>query len=434
MESGINRFRRLKRQIVFINMGFVTAVMLGLLLAIYALMNKQMEQQSVNVLTRVIREEQKSTFDTPVQENTGIEIPYFTVEMRNDGRPAFVNGQYYSVDSPSQIQIMTSIVLHSNDKSGWVKGYSFRYIKKIADNGVRISFVDCSYENNLRTSLLWSLIGLGLVVLSVFTMLSYFFAGWIVRPLEEYWKQQKQFIADASHELKTPLTVILANAELLIQSSATESLVEKRWLNNIYEEAKNMKTLILEMLVLAKKDSVSKEKKKLDRINLLDVLQESVLQFEPVFYQNNRVLQYHLPQEEIYISGNRESLAQVMKILLDNAIKYSPSDSITRITLRRSEIQRFPGALLSKINERILPCRNQQIEIIVANEGQEMNTSECRSIFKRFYRLDSARSGASGYGLGLSIASEIIAEHKGRIWASSSGGWNSFHVQIRMIK
>jgi len=272
------------------------------------------------------------------------------------------------------------------------------------------------------------------VVLSVFTMLSYFFAGWIVRPLEEYWKQQKQFIADASHELKTPLTVILANAELLIQSRPTESLVEKRWLNNIYEEAKNMKTLILEMLVLAKKDSVSKEKKKLDRINLLDVLQESVLQFEPVFYQNNRVLQYHLPQEEIYISGNRESLAQVMKILLDNAIKYSPSDSITRITLRRSEIQRFPGALLSKINERILPCRNQQIEIIVANEGQEMNTSECRSIFKRFYRLDSARSGASGYGLGLSIASEIIAEHKGRIWASSSGGWNSFHVQIRMIK
>ena len=425
----MNRFRRLKWQIVLINMGFVTALLLGLLFAIYSYMNKQMEQQSMNVLSTVIQE-QSSLFQ-PIEEHSNIAIPYFTVELRRDGRPSFINGQYYSVDSPAEIETIMKIAMQSDQKSGWVEGYQFRFMKSVGQNGIRISFVDCSFENNLKTSLLYSLVSLGIVVMAAFSLLSYFFAGWIVRPIEDSWNQQKQFVADASHELKTPLTVILANAELLMKQYPDEGMTEKKWLNNIYTEARDMKTLILEMLTLARKDVITREKPILGEINLQEVLEETVLQFEPVFYQNNRNLQSDLPETPICVTSNKDSLNQVLKILLDNAIKYSPSDSITRISVQLVTTSSFLRTISQTVSKNS-KGNGQEIEIIVANEGNEMTPQECRNIFKRFVRLDEARTNNNGgYGLGLSIAAQIMEEQNGKIWATSGGGWNAFHIRLQ---
>lgn len=414
----MNRFKRLKWQIVLINMGFVTALLIGLLFAIYSYMNRQMEQQSINVLGRVIKED--SQLYEPLDGVHDIAIPYFTVELRSDGRPSFINGQYYSVDSPSQIAAVMKIAMASDKTTGWVQGYSFRFMKVIGPNGIRISFVDCTYENNLKTKLLYSLISLGLAVLGVFSVLSYFFAAWVVRPIEASWNQQKQFVADASHELKTPLTVILANAQLLQQSeTGTNDGVEKKWLANIYEEAKSMKGLIQDMLTLARRDTLSREKMQLMPVDLTHVLQECELQFEAVFYQNDRTLQAEIPVQELFVRANADALGQVLRILLDNAIKYSPSDSITRITVKKT-------ASFSQ----------QEAEIIIANEGEPMSAADCKNIFKRFVRLDQARSenGESGYGLGLSIAAQAMEQQHGKIWASSEDGWNCFHVSLPLAK
>lgn len=434
MESGVNRFDRLKWQIVFVNMGFVAALMIALLVAIYALMNRQMEQQSISVLNKVIGEDNTVTPYGLIQEKEGIEIPYFTVELRNDGRAAFIDGQYTTTESLSQIQDMTKIVLDSEAVTGWVDGYPFRYMKTDGDSVTRISFVDCSYENNLRSSLLWSLIVLGLCVMIVFALLSYFFAGWIVKPLEDTWKRQKQFVADASHELKTPLTVILANSELLLRACPEEKQAERRWLGNIYEESKNMKILILEMLALARKDAVLKENKKFQKINIIDVLQNAILQFEPVYYQNSRRLIYQIPEEEILVNGNEESLMQVIKILLDNAIKYSYSDSITRISVRKTYRNIWLQKIMQFIKRQKTKNFYQAVDLVISNEGAGMTAIQCKDIFKRFYRLDAARSdeNGNGFGLGLSIASEIVAEHKGKIWAESSDGWNHFYIHLRV--
>ena len=222
--------------------------------------------------------------------------------------------------------------------------------------------------------------------------------------------REKQFVGNASHELNTPLTVIMANAQLLEDERGEGNADENRWLNNILQEAEGMKKLVEEMLTLARSEA-AKAAGKRAACCFSDVVIESVLSFEAVFYQENQELESDV-EEEIWVRGDEGQMKQVLGILLDNAKKYSSPGGRTRVELKRTG--------------------GKKARLTVASTGEEIPKEKLEAIFDRFYRLDESRGAREGYGLGLAIAKSIVEGSGGRICAQSEGGQNRFSVELKL--
>lgn len=230
---------------------------------------------------------------------------------------------------------------------------------------------------------------------------------WAVKPVDLAWKQQRQFVADASHELKTPLTVIITNAELA-QSPEYDDESRHRFLSSILTMSRQMRSLIEKMLELARADD-SDSKRNFDIVDFSRLVSNALLPFEPVFFEKGLKLETRL-DKNIKVLGEESQLCQVVDVLLDNAQKYSKDGGTTWVTLKKTGKKR---CLLA-----------------VANEGEGISPEEAKNIFKRFYRGDKARSRTGSFGLGLSIAESIVTGHRGKIWVESSNEINCFYVEL----
>lgn len=246
------------------------------------------------------------------------------------------------------------------------------------------------------------------IAAAAFTLLlgvSVLLAWWTTRPVERAWRQQRQFLSDASHELKTPLTVILSNAELL--EAASLDARPARWADNIVSEAKQMKSLVEEMLTLARADNMT-QNLQLSEVSLSDVVADCALAFEPVAYEAGKPLSYTIA-ENIAVQGDQDRLRRLTAILLDNAVKYgAPGGEIT-VRLQKTD---------------------RQARLTVSNPGPPIPPEQLRRLFERFYRADASRGEQSGFGLGLPIAAAIASEHKGSLRAESDAVSTRFMVQI----
>jgi signal transduction histidine kinase len=241
----------------------------------------------------------------------------------------------------------------------------------------------------------------------IFLGLSILLSKWAVHPVEQVWIQQRQFIGDASHELKTPLTVILTNAELA--GNAEYSKAEReQFVKNIQTVSGHMKNLIEQMLTLSRADN-SVEQPKVSSFCFGAAVSNVLLVFEAVLFETGHLVSVEI-DDTILVSGDDRQLAQVVEILLDNAIKYAEKNGKIQITLKKSG--------------------HSHCLLTVANEGEPIPAEELKNLFKRFYRADTARSRDGSFGLGLSIAESIIIRHKGKIWAESKNGYNSFYVLL----
>ena len=229
-----------------------------------------------------------------------------------------------------------------------------------------------------------------LLLLLVSVLLSF----WATRPVERAWRQQRQFLSDASHELKTPLTVILSNAELLYGTGLAEK--PARWTDNIRSEARQMKSLVEEMLILAQADNAV-QTAVMAELSLSDTAQDCALAFEPVAFESGKTLEYHI-QEDLGVLGDGDRLRQLISILLDNAIKYGQEGGAITLTLYKTD--RFA-------------------RLTVSNPGEPIPAEQLPRLFERFYRADASRGEQSGFGLGLPIAQTIANEHKGLLKAES---------------
>ena len=231
-------------------------------------------------------------------------------------------------------------------------------------------------------------------------------ARWAVGPVEAAWTRQRQFVADASHELKTPLTVILTNAELL-GDPAWGPADRERFSRNILTMARQMRGLVESLLELARLDDggLDAAPKLLD---LSALVSDAVLPFEPVYFERGLELACRI-EAGVRVRGSEARLRQLADILLDNAAKYAAPHSQVTVTLAR----RGGRGLLS-----------------VSSAGAPIPAEELESIFLRFYRADKARRRDGSFGLGLSIAREIVQAHRGRIWAESGDGRNVFHAEL----
>ena len=324
------------------------------------------------------------------------------VELKADGSYYIAANQFFFLEEGLIEDIVKAAALSKSD-SGVLKEYSLRYLKYQTSTTLRIAFADTSVEAGIIKDLMLICGFICSMSLLAFFVLSVFLARWAVRPVENAWQRQKRFVADASHELKTPLTVILSNAEMLQSGENMDEKAQER-VDNILAEGIRMKRLIENMLTLAKSD-YAENTLVMSRVNLSDIILDSVLLYESAAYDDNKQLSFNVA-EGVIVNGDADKLRQVIDILLDNALKYSNEGSQITVDL---SVQYRREALVR-----------------VRSEGEAIPREELQNIFIRFYRVDKARENHGGFGLGLSIAEEIIQSHRGRIWAESDSSGNTF--------
>ena len=222
---------------------------------------------------------------------------------------------------------------------------------------------------------------------------------WLVRPVEESWRRQQQFVADASHELKTPLTVLLADADILLSRPNDTIENQRRWVEHRRDEGLRMKGLVEDLLFLARGDAGERGRPK-GRADLSQVCEECVMSFEPVAFEAGLMLESRV-DPGVGVTGDGEELRRLCAILLDNACKYCQPGGTVRVTLEGG------GAAA----------------LTVHNTGEPIPQEAQAHLFERFYRADAARSREKGgYGLGLSIAATIVERHGGKIAVHSVDG------------
>jgi len=226
----------------------------------------------------------------------------------------------------------------------------------------------------------------------------------IVKPVNEAFIRQKQFIYDASHELKTPIAIISASAEMLEKNPK-----EKKWLDNIKTENNRMNKLVISLLDLSKSENI-KENEVYTNVNLSKAIKNKALTFESLIYENSLELDVDVAND-IMFNCNEDRIKELLSILMDNAIRYSLPNS--QITVKLSK-------------------EKNNIYLSVKNKGKEIPISEREKIFERFYRLDKSRNrNDNRYGIGLSIAKNIVINHNGTISVNCKDGYTTFIVNFK---
>jgi len=257
-------------------------------------------------------------------------------------------------------------------------------------------------NNNIRNTIIISIVISGISVIGIY-LISRKVSEIIVKPVKETFEKQKQFISDASHELKTPLAVIEANADVL-----ENEVGNNKWLTYIQNETESMDKLINELLLLAKVENVG-DIKKYERFNLSTQIETSATVFESMAYEKQVKIVTNI-QNDIYINGNKQDFEHIVSTLVDNAIKHSDTDKDIKVELSKEK---------------------NVIILQVKNYGAPIPEDQKDKIFERFYRVDKSRNRSEKrYGLGLAIANSIVEKYNGKIEVECNDGITSFIVML----
>jgi len=395
--------RNLKIKFVAITMILVSIIIASVFSIILKTNSKAMESQSIDDLKEIISmsliDLVKATAYTNGSDMKKLQYTsLFVVTLDKNGTILSQIQNNVSIDDESlQKAIKTAFTDKYN--VGTIKQMKLRYLKQVTDSYQKIAFIDITREHETLESLLIILIVTGTTALLAFLIISIFLSSWALRPVEIAWLQQKQFIADASHELKTPLTVLLANMDILEENENDTIKNQIKWINSSKQEAMQMKTLLEEMLFLAKTDK-SKREITFEKINVSDILISQILSLEVIAFEKNIDINYENVQEDLYINANEKQIQSLFSILLENACKYSNENTVINVSLKKEQ---------------------EKIKFEINNFGPIIPKTELTHIFERFYRVEKSRNKEhGGYGLGLSIAKKITDNHNMKIWAESN--------------
>ena len=406
--------RKLQIKFVAMCMVLVTAVLGVVFAAVLVSAKQNIEVISHQVLERVIQDDAPNSRPAlgPNQNGEEVLLPYFTVNLwdSNGVYQAFVtSGTYANLQDTAELEDILSDCLRQGQPEGTIGSYGLRYMRQDYGLYQRIAFVDMSMEQATLQELMGSYLQIGLAALILLLGVSILLARWATRPVARAWRQQRQFLSDASHELKTPLTVILSNAELL--EAAPMDPRPARWADNIHSEAKRMKSLVEEMLTLARADNAVPTAV-MAEVSLSDLATDCALAFEPVAFEAGKPLESDIAPD-VTVTGDGDKLRQLIGVLLDNAIKYGQAGGTITLSLRRTD---------------------RQARLTVSNPGEPIPPEQLSRLFERFYRADASRGEQSGFGLGLPIAAAIAAEHKGTLKAESDAVSTRFLFSMPLKK
>lgn len=381
---------KLRWKVVGLNMLLVTAVLLAVFIGVVASARTSLrhntEQQLQQALNGI----------TTYGQGT---LPCFVAEVFPSGTVRVSGSEYYQLDKTA-LRALVQECVNQSANSGVLPDYHLRYLRAVGFSTIRIAFTDSSLEQATLRSLVLTSLLIGMAALAVLFGCSYWLAGFVTRPVEKAWDEQRRFLSDASHELKTPLTVILSSADLLAENE------DSVYVDNIRSESRRMKKLVESMLTLSRADDG--HKMTLASVEWSEQLADTALLFEPVAFEAGHELRYRI-EKNILVNGNEESLRQLTGILLDNAIKYAAPDTPVYLTLTRQD---------------------KTAALTVENSGPPIPKEKLQHLFERFYRADESRSDGEGFGLGLSIARSIVRAHKGAIRCESDERSTRFIVGI----
>lgn len=334
-------------------------------------------------------------------EDSAYRTRFFRIFLDEDKKVTNVNMDHIAAVDEKKAVRMTKMAMLRRRKVGLVGSY--RYRKEYKDGQVRsIIFLDCKENQSFYHLAVTITITVSTLLTCLITVIFAIASKRAVRPFEINSNRQKQFITDASHELKTPLAIISANAEVLQYKGDGNE-----WTQNIIDQTKHMGKLINQLLVLAKLDEVQ-EKSEKQEADLKQLLEETIEPFEEVATQKKVTLKLHL-EEGVTIRVNREQIAQLVSILTENAAKYVNDGG--KIVWRLTKTQHGAVLVVKNTTEKELP--------------------DTKRMFDRFYRSDSSRSSKTGgQGIGLSIAKKIVDSHKGSITAKAGDGMVTFRVSL----
>ena len=331
-----------------------------------------------------------------------MDVTIYTILLDNNNEIFEIISHTHDGLIESNIKQYALKIIHDNKESCtsigilYFSNFSYKYEKNNY-----ITIIDTSDINDRLRALLCTSIMIFVLAEIIIIVISKILVSWIIKPVEISFNKQKQFIADASHELKTPLSVIIACAETL-----EENPKEHKWLENIRNESNRMSKLVTSLLDLAKVEQEN-NKKLYKEVNLSKVVEKSILSFESLAYEKNIKLDYEI-EEKIFLKCNSEEIRELLNIMLDNGVKHSSKKG--------------------KINVNLSTNKNH-IVLEVINKGNPILKGEEEKIFERFYRIDKSRNrNENRYGLGLAIAKNIVTNHNGTITAFSNNQYTTFKV------
>ena len=324
---------------------------------------------------------------------TPFETRYFTVTMDENGEVTDCDlDQIAAVDEETAEEYARN-VSEKNGTTGFEGIYRYRVTD--TEDGTKYVFLDCRREiSNFRTVLITT-VSVSLLGLAAVFVLVVIFSRMVFRPVEESIQKQKRFITDASHELKTPLTIIDANTEVMEMESG-----ESQWTKSTRKQIQRLTGLVQQLVTLSRLDE-EKGLQDIAEFNLSEAVSESVQPYEALAQTKEKKLTLDIESDLMY-TGDEKSIRQLSGILMDNAVKYSSGKGNITLTLKK---------------------KGKKILLEVYNDAEELPKGKLDVLFERFYRLDSSRnSGTGGSGIGLSVAKAIVQAHKGKITAENKTG------------
>ena len=376
--------RSLRRKFIAMTMAVFTALLCVIFGLVIHFTGQNLQTESVRFLRSAAADSLQPGPPGQVRQ------PCFIIRATPWGQSIQSTGGF-DLSDEQMLSDIVALAASAPEPLGVLDQYDLRYFRSQSPTELTLVFMDISAERAAMRNLRLTCGGIGLLALGLFWAVSFLLARWAVRPVERAWEEQRQFVSDASHELKTPLTVILTSAELM------QTDPDPQHIRSILAMSRRMRELVESLLELARVDNGA-VRAAFEELDLTALVADELLPFEPLFFEGGLTLESQL-EEGLRISGSDRHLRQVLTILLDNALRYSPENATVRVALTRQG----SNALLTVTNPGFL------------------TKEQCRSIFRRFYRADPART-AGGSGLGLAIAQGIALDHGGKLWADSREG------------
>ena len=334
-------------------------------------------------------EKDKSRFSV----ETPFETRYFTVTVDENGEVTDCDLDRIAAVDEETAEEYTQTAQQKNKTTEFQGIYRYRVTE--TEDGAKYVFLDCRREiSNFRTVLVTT-ISVSLLGLAAVFVLVVIFSRMVFRPVEESIQKQKRFITDASHELKTPLTIIDANTEVMEMESG-----ESQWTKSTRKQIQRLSGLVQQLVTLSRLDEEKGLEEKCE-FNLSEAVSECVQPYESLAQTRGKNLTLNI-EENLTYTGDERSIRQLAGILMDNAVKYSSENGNITLTLKK---------------------KGKKIFLEVYNDADDLPQGKLDVLFERFYRLDSSRnSGTGGSGIGLSVAKAIVQAHKGKITAENKNG------------
>lgn len=387
-------FKKLRNKLIFFNVGILTVLLLVIFGSLYITTYNDVHNRIDSELLRLLEPQGQDAPDEPLDDplqGDPIQSVSFVLEI-TDG---VISNSFSRIDFTQDFYDEIFIEATDIEGSFTVDSQTWQYKSKDLQSETLYAFTNITNNQALLTSTLTSYVTIFIISFILVALISYFITSKSIKPVKETFDNQKRFISDASHELKTPLTVINANVDVLLSQNSNEE--DKKWLGYIQKEVSRMNKLTHNLLYLA---NVGNEEATIttSELDISSELESLVLGVEALVYEKDIKLEYNIdPSLEVLF--NQEQLNQAIMILLDNAIKYTPNKGVISVSLNKT---------------------NNHVSFKIKNTGKGINEENIPHLFDRFYKIDESRQNTNeSYGLGLSILKAICDQHNAKIYVSS---------------